>query len=88
MTDKPSQLEFFPVPSPCIGVCSSGPKGFCQGCFRSREERLYWLQIDDGTRRLIIKACQRRRRASQRKKRKDVIVPENIQPDLFDDKLK
>jgi len=56
MTDqKPpaQQLEFFEIPSPCIGVCESGPRGYCKGCYRSREERLYWLKIDDGTRRKV-----------------------------------
>ncbi|GGF66960.1 DUF1289 domain-containing protein [Alteromonas lipolytica] len=64
---QPAQLEFFTLPSPCIGVCQSGPKGYCKGCFRSREERLYWLQIDDATRRVILNACQRRKRNYQRR---------------------
>ena len=73
---QPAQLEFFTIPSPCIGVCQSGPKGYCQGCFRSREERLYWLQIDDGTRRVILDACNRRKRYYQRRK-----LPSNNQSD-------
>ncbi|WP_102797217.1 DUF1289 domain-containing protein [Bowmanella denitrificans] len=56
------QLEFFAIPSPCIGVCQSGDKGYCLGCFRTREERLYWHQIDDGVKRKIIRACQMRKR--------------------------
>jgi predicted Fe-S protein YdhL (DUF1289 family) len=52
------QLEFFAIPSPCIGVCESGPRGYCKGCFRSREERLHWLKI----------ACNRRKQAWLRKK--------------------
>jgi predicted Fe-S protein YdhL (DUF1289 family) len=57
------QLEFFNIPSPCIGVCESGPRGYCLGCFRSREERTHWLAIDDATKRIIVKACTRRKRA-------------------------
>ena len=52
MTEQKSQsqqLEFFEIPSPCIGVCESGPRGFCKGCYRSRDERLYWLKVDDAT---------------------------------------
>lgn len=64
------QLEFFEIPSPCIGVCESGPKGYCKGCFRSREERLYWLKIDDATRRKINLACQRRKRAALARQRR------------------
>lgn len=67
-SQQPAQLEFFALQSPCIGICQSGPKGYCKGCFRSREERLYWLQIDDATRRVILDACQRRKRYAQRKK--------------------
>ncbi|MFQ3249002.1 MAG: putative Fe-S protein YdhL (DUF1289 family) [Glaciecola sp.] len=61
------QLEFFAIPSPCIGVCQSGPRGYCKGCFRSREERLHWLQIDDQTKRIIVKACNRRKQSWLRK---------------------
>ncbi|MBT1062115.1 DUF1289 domain-containing protein [Bowmanella sp. Y26] len=56
------QLEFFDIPSPCIGVCQSGDKGYCIGCFRSREERLYWHQVDADVKRKIIRACQMRKR--------------------------
>lgn len=64
------QLEFFEIPSPCIGVCESGPRGFCKGCYRSRDERLYWLQVDDATKRKIISACVRRKKAVMAKLRR------------------
>ncbi|CAB9494947.1 DUF1289 domain-containing protein [Alteromonas macleodii] len=64
------QLEFFEIPSPCIGVCESGPRGFCKGCYRSRDERLYWLKVDDATKRKIISACVRRKKAVMAKLRK------------------
>lgn len=80
----PSQLQLFEVPSPCIGVCESGPRGFCKGCFRSREERLYWLKIDDPTKRKIVAACYRRKRAADRKKKlKNETVESDIQGKLF-----
>ncbi|QJR79997.1 DUF1289 domain-containing protein [Alteromonas pelagimontana] len=79
------QLEFFAVPSPCIGVCQSGGRGYCIGCYRSRDERLYWLQVDDATRRKIIAACQRRKQQALRRKTSvkssDAPVPQ--QQDLF-----
>lgn len=52
------QLEFFDIPSPCIGVCESGPRGYCRGCLRSRTERQHWHQLDAASKRLIIRACQ------------------------------
>ncbi|RDV29091.1 DUF1289 domain-containing protein [Alteromonas aestuariivivens] len=65
----PSQLEFFDIPSPCIGVCQSGPRGYCVGCFRSRDERLYWQRVNNDTKRQIIAACVRRKQAALRKRR-------------------
>ncbi len=82
---QPSQLELFAVPSPCIGLCQSGAKGYCKGCFRSREERLYWLQVDDATRRVILDACKRRKRYYNRRKAADVssLEAQPQQQDLF-----
>lgn len=57
------QMEFFAIPSPCIGVCQSGPRGYCTGCFRSREERTHWHALDDQTKRIIVLACNRRKKA-------------------------
>jgi len=86
MAQTPSQLEMFAVPSPCIGVCQTGERGYCVGCFRSREERLYWLQVDDSTKRTIIKACARRKayaKYKQNKKKEQNKQLDNGQQDLF-----
>lgn len=56
------QLEFFDIPSPCVGVCIANNRGYCKGCFRSREERLYWLKFSDTQKREVIRLCQRRQR--------------------------
>jgi len=58
------QLEFFDVPSPCIGICQSDDKGFCLGCFRTRDERQTWINLTNDDKQKVIKRCQ------QRKKRK------------------
>ena len=90
MTDPKShaqQLEFFEIPSPCIGVCESGPRGFCKGCFRSRDERLYWLKVDDATKRKIISACVRRKKAVRARKRNSQVEQGEVgeqQYPLFD----
>ncbi len=62
------QLEFFDIPSPCIGVCQTGTNGFCLGCYRSRDERLYWIKVDSQVKRKIIKACHRRKKRAQQGK--------------------
>ncbi|WDE13044.1 DUF1289 domain-containing protein [Thalassomonas haliotis] len=56
------QLEFFDVPSPCIGVCQTDDKGYCLGCMRTREERLSWLNLSCGDRQKVIKRCRQRKR--------------------------
>lgn len=48
------QPDFFPIPSPCIGVCEANAKGYCKGCLRSREERLYWLQMTDSQKHQVM----------------------------------
>lgn len=80
------QIEFFDIPSPCIGVCESGPKGYCLGCFRSRDERVHWHNLDDDVKKQIIKACVLRKRRAKRAKMRKLNPEEN--PDqfsLFDD---
>lgn len=56
------QLEFFDIPSPCIGVCQTAENGYCIGCFRSRDERLYWMKVESDVKRKIVKACLRRKK--------------------------
>lgn len=57
------QLEFFQIPSPCIGVCESNNRGFCKGCLRSRDERLYWLQMSDTQKQMVLQLCRQRQKA-------------------------
>lgn len=80
------QIEFFDIPSPCIGVCESGPRGYCRGCYRSREERQYWYQLEDPVKRQIIRACQIRRYRHQLAQKPGTADADTcIQPDLFGD---
>ncbi|WP_075181696.1 DUF1289 domain-containing protein [Pantoea sp. 1.19] len=54
------QLEFFPVPSPCRGICQSDERGYCRGCFRSREERFQWQRFSDAQKRDVLRLCRQR----------------------------
>ena len=56
------QLEFFGIPSPCIGLCQANSKGYCKGCLRSRDERLYWLKLTDTQKQNVLRLCRLRRR--------------------------
>lgn len=59
------QIEIFEIISPCIGVCQSGPKGFCVGCFRSREERVHWINLEQDVQSKVIKACAARKKRAK-----------------------
>ncbi len=56
------QLDFFDVPSPCIGVCSSDERGYCKGCMRNRDERFTWQTLSSTDKKHIIKLCRQRYR--------------------------
>ncbi len=56
------QLEFFEIPSPCIGVCQTDARGYCKGCLRSRDERFSWLEYSDAKKTDVIRLCKQRMR--------------------------
>ncbi len=39
-----------PVLTPCIGVCTLDPAGYCDGCFRNGNEIAGWLAMSDAQR--------------------------------------
>lgn len=59
------QLAFFEIPSPCIGVCQTDARGYCNGCFRSRDERFNWLRFSDAQKYDVIRLCRQRKRRRQ-----------------------
>lgn len=59
------QLEFFEIPSPCIGVCQSDARGYCKGCLRNRDERFKWLEFSDAQKFDVIRLCKQRKRRRQ-----------------------
>ncbi|PHM60401.1 DUF1289 domain-containing protein [Xenorhabdus ishibashii] len=76
------QLEFFAIPNPCKGICESDPRGFCRGCYRSREERFIWMKLSDSEKREIFRLChQRKLRGLRNKEGNSNIIP--MQADLF-----
>lgn len=76
------QLEFFPVPSPCRGICQVNDRGYCRGCLRSRDERFNWMTYSDAQKREVLRLCRLR---FQRQRRADIpeIPDEPEQPGLF-----
>ncbi|WP_231853328.1 DUF1289 domain-containing protein [Erwinia tasmaniensis] len=76
------QLEFFPVPSPCKGVCQVNDRGYCRGCWRSREERFSWMTFSDAQKREILRLC-RQRLSRQQRTSVGAASDEPDQPTLF-----
>ena len=56
------QLEFFDVPSPCIGICQADNRGYCLGCLRTRDERQIWRDYSNDQKQKVIKLCQQRKK--------------------------
>lgn len=46
--ERPSAL------SPCIGVCTLGNDGLCEGCLRTGDEIASWSRLADTERRRIM----------------------------------
>ena len=86
------QLEFFDVPSPCIGLCQSNDKGQCLGCFRTRIERQTWINIDSDEKQKVVKRCIQRKKRFENKIITKVMVEEEqsdiVQPSLLDPPVK
>lgn len=81
------QLEIFDIPSPCVGVCESNNRGYCKGCLRSRDERLYWLRFTTAQKREVIRLCRQRRarveKAREAALQSDSTHGEGVQESLF-----
>lgn len=78
----PEQLELFAVPNPCRGVCQADARGFCRGCFRSRNERFAWGQMSDAQKQDVLRLCRQRMKRQQRIEKTAQPV-ESQQPTLF-----
>ena len=85
------QLEFFEVPSPCVGICQSNDKGLCIGCMRSRKERQEWRDLANDEKQKVIKRCIQRKKRLDQQHRAAVTKAEpapvnegDMQPSLLD----
>lgn len=70
-----NQLELFDIPSPCIGICQSDARGYCLGCFRSRDERFRWLGMSDEEKREVLRLCRDRARRKRRATAESASLP-------------
>ena len=42
------------VLSPCVGICSVNPEGYCEGCLRSLHEIGNWLNYSQAQREFLM----------------------------------
>lgn len=73
---KMDQPDFFPIPSPCIGVCEANAKGYCKGCLRSREERLYWQKMTDDQKHQVMRLLSMRKTKIRNRQLDAMAAPE------------
>ena len=76
------QLEFFPVPSPCRGICQSDERGYCRGCMRSRDECFNWQHFTNTQKQEVLRLC-RQRLLRKLRATKPSSAEEGWQPSLF-----
>ncbi|UXI02538.1 DUF1289 domain-containing protein [Photobacterium sp. TY1-4] len=87
------QLEFFSIPSPCVGVCQVNERGYCKGCMRNREERFNWQKMTAAEQRNTIRLCRQRYLRLRRQaiavqvqgESQPETAPEDPQTSLFDE---
>ena len=53
------------VLSPCIGVCTLGGDGYCDGCLRTGAEIAGWLQMGDDERLRLMETVLPQREAAR-----------------------
>ncbi len=91
------QTELFDIEikSPCVGVCTAGARGYCQGCLRSREERYYWKHLNQGQKLKVLSLCELRKKKLNSRKMKqqeadllaEIKQQEPQQLSMFDDDI-
>ncbi|MCQ4010570.1 DUF1289 domain-containing protein, partial [Klebsiella pneumoniae] len=40
------------------GICQTDERGYCRGCFRSREERFNWKTMSDAQKQEVLRLCR------------------------------
>jgi predicted Fe-S protein YdhL (DUF1289 family) len=68
-------------------------KGFCKGCYRSREERFHWNEFTEYQKHVVVQLCQVREKrveAARRKKQLEEAhnkAQQKAQFDLFGEEI-
>lgn len=83
------QLELLSIENPCVNVCESDKRGYCLGCFRSRDERFNWTKFTPPEKRKVLELCKQRgarRKAKAKKQLREEIPIVNVETKQTDSK--
>jgi predicted Fe-S protein YdhL (DUF1289 family) len=77
------QIEIFDIPSPCKSICQVNNRGYCKGCYRSRDERFEWNSLTNNQKKKVLTLCQQRyKRYLQKQRNKNGINTVEQQQDF------
>tara|TARA_R110002049_G_scaffold84053_1_gene213907 strand:+ start:1925 stop:2185 length:261 start_codon:yes stop_codon:yes gene_type:complete len=78
------QIEIFDIPSPCKSICLVNNRGYCKGCYRSRDERFLWNSLTNAQKKKVLNLCQQRYKRFIQKKLDVTAASELINQQGFD----
>ncbi|MDN3378374.1 MULTISPECIES: DUF1289 domain-containing protein [unclassified Pseudoalteromonas] len=78
------QIEIFEIPSPCKSICEVNNRGYCKGCYRSREERFAWNSFSNAEKKKVISLCQQRYKRYLQKQHSVADKPQHPEQGGFD----
>ena len=78
------QIEIFDIPSPCKSICLVNNRGYCKGCYRSRDERFLWNSLTNVQKKKVLSLCQQRYKRYLQKKQQGSGLDNTIEQQSFD----
>jgi len=78
------QIEIFDIPSPCKGICLVNNRGYCKGCYRSRDERFSWNSLTNAQKKKVLSLYQQRYKRYLQQKNKSEHRPSLAKQQGFD----
>ncbi|HDZ33407.1 MAG TPA: DUF1289 domain-containing protein [Pseudoalteromonas sp.] len=78
------QIEIFDIPSPCKSICLVNNRGYCKGCYRSRDERFSWNTLTNDQKKKVLSLCQQRYKRYLQKKQQNAVPSTLAEQQGFD----
>lgn len=78
------QIEIFDIPSPCKSICLVNNRGYCKGCYRSRDERFMWNSLTNAQKKKVLSLCQQRYKRYLQKQQQAAVQSTGVEQKGFD----